>query len=448
MQPRTHTGGREEAVVEGGSGVQDVGGVGRHDFVERPLCFSMGRPVIIALWCILLLARAEDRQSLEAVFTAFATCTGDVDIIDRLQGRVAFFAKMSSEDEVKKLPEHVVRNEQEQIMALQEKLFPPGARCRLANQGTNGTIAACLRDGSFLCAVELRRRGSQHPMLVRAQLTDLRPRADCVQSATASPSDADVHAKMAVQSCDTSRELAVEGMQLPLSEEAIGQLMTDSVMEYHRLKASRAMEPYESDLGQSAFEDMPYAAMLIVLRRVHAASCVAWGGGDQDGAALAVDQALELERQARHEHKEVYELHRAIREGLSHLHYVLAAIKAARFDRAGADAAAATAQRLSSVHSSVSARKLQLALSATQQQRPRSQPGLEVDEVLRLQQWWHHELTPLEVGQEEEAASTPPQKTSAPRGSARGRSKAPHHVKVDAHAGSSSVDADEESSAQ
>eukprot|EP00966_Prymnesium_polylepis_P033669 782433-Prymnesium_polylepis.1 len=70
---------------------------------------------------------------------------------------------MQHEDDVRKLPEHVARNEQEAVLALQQTLLPPGAAVRLVAltqrkelNGCAGTVIACLRDGTFRCAAEVR----------------------------------------------------------------------------------------------------------------------------------------------------------------------------------------------------------------------------------------------------------------------------------------------------
>jgi len=298
-------------------------------------------------------------------------------------------------------------------MALQDKLFPAGASVRLLTQAddmqtphaqrSNGTIIACLRDGSFECAVELASVDAAEPTLLRVRLSSLRAPFECRDGDRGMPyEDANTYAAAATRSCDGSLEFASPTLALPLDEAAVGQMMTDGVMEYHQLMAAKALDPLVSELGDTAFDDMPYAALLLVFKRLHAACCTALRGGDHASAVLVVEQALELERQARHEHMEIYELPLFVRDTLAQYHHILAAVNAARSDVDGAREAATAARRLS-MRESVSVRKLQMALSPMQQQRPKAQPGLTVDEILQLQRWWHHVLT-LYAGVGESAA--------------------------------------------
>ena len=114
--------------------------------------------ILLALACYMPLAVSDEpAPSLYAAFSAFANCADD-EARKLLEQRISSFAA-KTEAEVRALPEHTARNEQEKVLALQQTLVPAGIAVRFDGleheeiNGCTGIVISCLRDGSFLCAV-------------------------------------------------------------------------------------------------------------------------------------------------------------------------------------------------------------------------------------------------------------------------------------------------------
>ena len=323
-----------------------------------------------------LLADPPPDATLEAAFTAFARCAA-TEAQARLSERLAFFANanLRSEEEVKKLPEHQARNEQEQVLALQRAVLPGGARVHLhgtALDGCLGTLIGCLRDGTFRCAVDV--DGScvaEGRTSVRVSLANLRPLADCGRTESTS---------------HCGRWMTRE-VELPLNDEVVGRTMALAVQAHRELGSSAP------DYGGTQFPDLPYSALAMVIVELCAAACVALDSGDAAGAALAIERGIELEEQSRSPQLEASEIPLAVRSALSTL--VALKAKTVRGDADGALEAARRAHRLN-VTASVSLRKLELALRPLSLRSARAHTGISEAEVLRLQQWWLDELLPLD----------------------------------------------------
>ena len=90
--------------------------------------------------------------------------------------------------------------------------------------GCTGIVISCLRDGSFLCAVETRCGLQSHeaPLACRVHVVNLRPAAGC---AVAVPSGCELDQ-------DHAYAVSEEDAPLPdsLDKESIGRLIVDSVM--------------------------------------------------------------------------------------------------------------------------------------------------------------------------------------------------------------------------
>ena len=269
----------------------------------------------------LLSATAQDDPTLEASFRAFARCASDESARTRLDERLSFFASsgLRSEEEVKKLPDHVRKNEQEQVLALQDTLVPAGVRVSLAHltradlNGCEGTVIVCLRDGSFRCAVELTSCPTSTAPLssVRVLVQSLRPAADCGYAVRALSTDE-------LDECERAADLREE-VPVPLTEEAIGRVMAQSVQMYNDVVSRGELPTDAADLGSSAYPDLPYAALVIVMVRLRATACAALRSDDMSGAARAIQFARELEEHARPSASEVFEIPRGVRAGLAAL---------------------------------------------------------------------------------------------------------------------------------
>ena len=334
--------------------------------------------------------------SLEDALRAFAACESDT-TRQKMEARFAFFesAGARSEDDVRALPEHRARNEQEAILSLQRKLLPDGARVRMRGlKGDQvqwnlceGNVITCLQDGSFLCALEVFKCGTTEdtelPRVVRVRLEHLRPTLDCSVARTA-------------DSCDRLDAANDVGPSLPLDEVSVGSMLTEAVMTHRSLVASGELPAAAAELGQTAFPDMPYAALLLVCVKLQSAGCVALHGGDINGAGLATSTALELERQARRTSVEMHELPLAIRQALAALMSISSTVKGMKGDVDGARADSLSAQALNST-TAVCPHKVRMALGRSQRAAPYDMPGLKAQEVVRLQRWWVEELLPLDV---------------------------------------------------
>ena len=228
--------------------------------------------ILLALACYTPLAVSnEPAPSLYAAFSAFANCADD-EVRQLLETRIGAFAA-KTEAEVRALPEHTARNEQEKVLALQRTLLPAGIAVRFDGleheeiNGCDGVVISCLRDGSFLCAVETRCGLQSHeaPLACRVHVVNLRPAAGC---AVAVPSG-----------CDQNNVYPVgeENAPLPdsLDKETIGRLIVDSVMRSRQ--AERPLPAYLASAfeGDTAFADLPYSALAAVLARVQQVACAA-----------------------------------------------------------------------------------------------------------------------------------------------------------------------------
>jgi hypothetical protein len=340
-------------------------------------------------------------NTLEAAFRAFAQCASASER-DRLEKRLAFFssAGLRSEAEVKKLPKHTVKNEQEQLLAVQAKLLPLGVRVRLNGiarpaeelNGCSGTLIGCLRDGSFLCAVEIDECESANadelPVSVRVRVEKLRPAADC-----------GIVTRTAASECAALTLELEEEAPLPLTTDAIGRLLVHAVHAYDEAVAQGRAHAELVSLGQTAYEDLSFGALLNVLVYLREAGCIALRGGDVRGATLAIDRALELEQHARPSSTETLELPLPVRSGFAALLALSSVLKAAKGDAAGARDDTYSAQRVN-VSMSVSPRKLTTAVHPARIDGYRGTTDAET-ELVRLQRWWYDELLPLDDGAEE-----------------------------------------------
>ena len=189
---------------------------------------SSRHAVLLALACCPLALSDEPAPSLYAAFSAFANCADD-EARKLLESRISSFAA-KTEAEVRALPEHTARNEQEKVLALQQTLVPAGIAIRFDGleheeiNGCTGIVISCLRDGSFLCAVETRcgLQSDEAPLACRVHVVNLRPAAGC---AVAVPSGCE-------RDQDHAYVVSEEDAPLPdsLDKESIGRLIVDSVM--------------------------------------------------------------------------------------------------------------------------------------------------------------------------------------------------------------------------
>lgn len=347
--------------------------------------------------------------TLEAAFHAFAQCASESARV-RLDERLKFFtaAGLRSEEEVKKLPEHERKNEQEQVLSLQETLIPRGAVVVLSGltkhhelNGCEGIVIECLRDGSFRCAVDIEACAASAGADVRVRVHNLRPVARCASDATPAPFTRDN-----LRQCQDDAAEPAEELELPLSEQSIGLVMARAGRSYSEMVTHATLPDGAAALGTSNYPDLPYAAMVMIFARLRSAACAALLGGDIHGAARAVEHARELEAGARAPTLEVYNLPRGVRASLSGIARVAAAVRLANDDADGAREEGRLARRLN-VSAALSRRQLSAAL-APYHDAPSHAPshGGGGREIRRLQRWWWDELVPLD--DEEEAARVPP----------------------------------------
>ena len=374
-------------------------------------CWRMSatRSVWVALVCLPIAS-----ASLAEAFSAFAECEG-VAAREKLEKRLTFFAEVGaqSEQEVRALPEHQARNEQEAVLALQQRLLRPGAAVRLhaldgaraVLSGCNGTLLGCIRDGSFRCAVEVTECAGEwahdgNGDMVRARVTNLRPGADCT-----------LRREHASSRCRAAMALATDGPEEfndgepsksgALDGAAVGQLMADALHAYERLNGRGELGTAARELGPTSFPDLPYAALVLVAAKLHLAACYALLNDDVDGAALAVDHALDLEESARAPATDMYELDGAVRAQLAELFFARSAVRAARGDEEGEREAMLIAQRLNA-SATLSHAKLELAHQPAQLAAPHALAGvLKKKSVRSLQRWFAEELWPLDGGREQ-----------------------------------------------
>ena len=349
---------------------------------------------MLALACYTPLAVSDDpAPSLYAAFSAFANCAGD-DVRSLLESRIGAFAA-KTEAEVRALPEHTARNEQEKVLALQQTLLPAGSAVRfdgLAHEEINGCpgiVISCLRDGSFLCAVETRcgLQADEAPLNCRVHIVNLRPAAGC---AVAVPSGCGLDQHVYPVSEED------EPPPGSLDKEKIGRLIVDSVMRSRQSKRPLPAYLAAAFAGDTAFPDLPYSALAAVLARMQQVACTALAAGDVGGAEQAVEQALDLERTSRPESADdEQEVLAGVRFLLARLLAARALAKQARHDGAAARADALAAQRLN-VTATISNRKLEQATSRAQRGRPHAVTGLAAEESVRLQRWFADELLPLQ----------------------------------------------------
>ena len=342
-----------------------------------------------------LAASNEPVPSLYAAFSAFANCADD-EVRQLLETRIGAFAA-KTEAEVRALPEHTARNEQEKVLALQRTLLPAGTAVRFDGleheeiNGCPGVVIYCLRDGSFLCAVETRCGLQSHeaPLACRVHVVNLRPAAGC---AVAVPSGCGLDQNNAYP-------VSEEDAPLPdsLDKETIGRLIVDSVMRSRR--SERPLPAYLASAfkGDTSFPDLPYSALAAVLARMQQVACAALAAGDVGGAEQAVEQALDLERTSRPASAaDEHEVLAGVRFLMARLLAVRSLAKTARHEDAAARADALAAQRLN-VTATISNRKLEQATSRAQRGRqgPHAVTGLMAEESARLQRWFADELLPL-----------------------------------------------------
>lgn len=116
-------------------------------------------------------------------------------------------------------------------------------------------------------------------------------------------------------------------------------------------------------------------------------SCASLQQGDTPGAALAIGQALDLERQARPLGIDAEEVADAVRPIIADLLAADAAVKRVQGDKAGAEEAALAARRVN-VTARVSNRKLLMAITPIYRTEEGALLGLDSKETARLQRWY------------------------------------------------------------
>ena len=176
-------------------------------------------------------AATSSQYTLQNSFVAFAACEGR-DAQEKLAKRLEFLRGIQSEEEVRKLPEHVALNEQEQLLALQQTLLPPGTAVHLvglkertALNGCVGTLISCLRDGTFRCAVEARCAEAE-VQDVRVHMANLRPVRGCA-AAVPPPCEG-----------ESGGDETLSG---PLTNAAIGERIVRSMQAHERLSKDGAL---------------------------------------------------------------------------------------------------------------------------------------------------------------------------------------------------------------
>ena len=362
------------------------------------------RPAI----CIIVTCGALASATLEGTLRSFAECESDA-VQKKLRKRLDFFAELGvrSEEEVKALPDHQARNEQEQVLSLFQALLRPGVRVQLHDlaapmlahrNGCEGTLVACPRGPNFRCAVEL--SDECDSARVRAHVENLQPAGRC-----AVRTDVDV---CGVATIGAEEFNDGEPTKASLDAAAIGQLMTDTLMSYRRLANAGELPAGSAALGETAISDLPYAALLLVVDRLREAGCDALRFGDAAGAELAVRHAVELEESARVEKKSGGKPHLeeqdvAVRLKLSEMYALQADARAARADAHGARDAALVSQRLN-ISSSIETSKLDHALKRAQLEKPHASKiaKLTKKQVKWLQRWFD-KLEPLDTGPAKDA---------------------------------------------
>lgn len=187
-----------------------------------------GRIMVPPHWLLLASALTEYSQpTLLDAFRAFAECEGE-SARHLLSQRLSFFEQATTEAEVRALPQHVARNEQEQVLRLQRAVLRPGVLVRLVGlpgsqpelQGCeSGRLLGCLQDGSFTCIVELwcgdAWRAEGRPLGARVSARHLRPTADC--------GVAEGHSCVPTEAAEGGQPTPGEEVSLPVGADAVGQ---------------------------------------------------------------------------------------------------------------------------------------------------------------------------------------------------------------------------------
>lgn len=346
--------------------------------------------------------------TLQDAFESFAACEGR-EAQAALAKRLAFHAGMRDETDIRNLPEHVARNEQEAVLALQQTLLPPGTSVRLvaltrrtALNDCEGTVILCLRDGSFRCIIELNTCSWAKTQIARAHVFNLRPLPGC---STATPTDPCQQKSLVGGSLELKKSL---------TEEAVGRWIARS-QQVHDQWAKEGSLPAQLDrpsLGHTAFPDLSYSALAYILAVLRELSCAALRRGDLPGAALAIGKAFHLEGSCRLAEFDEHEVPLNIRSVLADLYTVRAALKRVQGDYEGAHAELLSSARMN-ISSDVSSRKLSQAMSRVQLNAPRDVAGLGADEAVQLQEWFAASL-PLDV--EEHGSLRRRHKLSEPTG--------------------------------
>ena len=201
---------------------------------------------------MLLLASVAISRSLREAFSEFADCAGG-DARARL-ARSTDFLNGKSEEDVRSLPAHIAKNEQEAVLALQQALLPPGATVRIVGVGNfldecDVVILSCLRDGSFHCAAHARCESISQDVSVH--VSQLRPPLGCAfpwpPSCVGTPNEA-----APVQ---------------PLTKAAVGRTIALGFQQHTVASAAKGVE-----LGPTAFPDLSYSALAFVLIQLQVSS--------------------------------------------------------------------------------------------------------------------------------------------------------------------------------
>ena len=210
--------------------------------------------------------------SLLDAFRAFADCEAEP-ARELLADRLSFFHAAPSEQQVRELPEHVARNEQEQVLRLQRMVLRPGLFVRLLHLDQpppelvgceEGQLLGCLQDGSFVCVVELWCGGAWQsegrPVGMRVSVRYLRPAGDCglIAGPVCTPTSAvGAEGGGGGRNQSSLADLSPgDDIPLPVSDEAVGQLIVTAVRTIGELEAVGELPQDLMDLGMTYFPDL------------------------------------------------------------------------------------------------------------------------------------------------------------------------------------------------
>ena len=213
----------------------------------------------------------EAEPTLLEAFSEFASCEG-AEAAALLAARRDFFHAYPTETAVRALPQHVARNEQEQLLRLQRAVLRPGALVTFANgldaasalRGCDRTgritLLACTQDGTFDCAVEVgcNARGVG---TFRVGARWLRPGEACGLACGRSsrPCCVAPAAQADGYGWSSSSSSAAGGADGRITTEAIGRTIAFAVAEADDSAASGRLPEELSSLGDSALPGLSCA---------------------------------------------------------------------------------------------------------------------------------------------------------------------------------------------